>query len=116
MYGVEGAVDIHCHAHEGQQDALAIAKLASASGMKGRPFKSVTGMNRPDVPGAAAVVRGVEDELARWCEETGIEPVRLWSGVDRDRHARSVLAEAAGKEPVTGLRPCGCRSSAAPTR
>ncbi|MDN3353666.1 DUF6282 family protein [Actinomadura sp. DC4] len=80
VYGVEGAVDIHCHSHEGQQDALAIAKLASASGMKGLLFKSVVGMNRPDALGAAAVVRQVEEDLAEWCEETGIEPVRLWSG------------------------------------
>ncbi|HVL35442.1 MAG TPA: hypothetical protein VM489_07230, partial [Burkholderiales bacterium] len=33
--GVKNAIDIHCHAHEGQQDALALAKLASESGMKG---------------------------------------------------------------------------------
>ncbi|MEU9025579.1 DUF6282 family protein [Actinomadura sp. NPDC048394] len=80
VFGVEDAVDIHCHAHEGQQDALAIAKLASASGMKGLLFKSVVGMNRPDAPGPAAVVREVEADLGKWCEEHGIEPVRLWSG------------------------------------
>jgi len=33
--GVTDAVDIHVHAHEGQQDALAVAKLASKSGMGG---------------------------------------------------------------------------------
>jgi hypothetical protein len=102
VYGVEGAVDIHCHAHEGQQDALAIAKLASASGMKGLLFKSVTGMNRPGAPGAAAVVRAVEEELAQWCEETGIEPVRLWSGwIATDTRGMSPV-EAARKELEDG--------------
>ena len=35
VVGVEDAIDIHCHAHEGQQDALGVAKLASKSGMTG---------------------------------------------------------------------------------
>jgi hypothetical protein len=35
VIGVEDAIDIHCHAHEGQQDALGVAKLASKSGMMG---------------------------------------------------------------------------------
>ena len=35
VVGVEDAIDIHCHAHEGQQDALGVAKLASKSGMQG---------------------------------------------------------------------------------
>lgn len=78
--GVEGAVDIHCHAHEGQQDALAVAKLASAAGMGGLLFKSIVGMNRPDAPTAAAAVRGVERALGEWAEETETEPVRVWSG------------------------------------
>jgi hypothetical protein len=29
--GVEDAIDIHCHAHEGQQDALGVAKPASVT-------------------------------------------------------------------------------------
>ena len=29
--GVEDAIDIHCHAHEGQQDALGVAKLATVA-------------------------------------------------------------------------------------
>jgi hypothetical protein len=34
IHGVEGTIDIHTHAHEGQQDALAVAQPASASGMR----------------------------------------------------------------------------------
>lgn len=78
--GVDDAVDIHCHAHEGQQDALGIAKLASAAGMKGLLFKSIVGMNRPEAPSPAAAVREVERDLEEWAQETGIAPVRLWSG------------------------------------
>jgi len=48
--GVAGAIDIHCHAHEGQQDALALAELASESGMRGILYKtigSISGEYRP---------------------------------------------------------------------
>ncbi|WP_285752327.1 DUF6282 family protein [Lentzea sp. NBRC 105346] len=78
VYGVEGAVDIHCHAHEGQQDGLAIAQLASASGVKGLLMKSIVWRGKHDGPLAA--VRDVDQKLRKWCDETGIEPTRLWSG------------------------------------
>src|SRR4051794_15223138 len=39
--GVRGMIDIHCHAEYGQQDALALAKLASESGMFGILYKSI---------------------------------------------------------------------------
>lgn len=80
IHGVEGTIDIHTHAHEGQQDALAIAQLASASGMRGLLLKSVTGMNRADIPGPGAVVRKVTESLRRWGDSAGIEPATLWWG------------------------------------
>ena len=43
VVGVEDAIDIHCHAHEGQQDALGVAKLASKSGMMGLLYKTIGG-------------------------------------------------------------------------
>src|SRR5688572_18751018 len=43
VIGVEEAIDIHCHAHEGQQDALGVAKLASKSGMTGLLYKTIVG-------------------------------------------------------------------------
>ena len=43
VVGVDDAIDIHCHAHEGQQDALGVAKLASKSGMKGILYKTIVG-------------------------------------------------------------------------
>jgi hypothetical protein len=95
VHGVEGAIDIHCHAHEGQQDALAIAKLASASGMGGLLYKSVLGMNRPTAPGPATAVRELERDLIAWGEETGIEPIRVWSGwIATDTRGRSVTEAA----------------------
>jgi len=39
--GVRGFIDIHCHAEYGQQDALALAKLASENGMYGILYKSI---------------------------------------------------------------------------
>src|SRR6476661_48114 len=38
---VRGMIDIHCHAEHGQQDALAVGKLASESGMYGILYKSI---------------------------------------------------------------------------
>src|SRR6478672_8432171 len=73
--GVQDAIDIHCHAHEGQQDALALAKHASKSGMRGILFKTIVGRKRP-----AEAVRKVRAELASWCEDEGAEPVNCWAG------------------------------------
>lgn len=72
---VRDAIDIHCHAHEGQQDALALAKYASECGMAGILFKTITGMSNE-----GATVRQIEDDLAAWAGETGIAPVRCWAG------------------------------------
>ena len=47
VVGVEDAIDIHCHAHEGQQDALGVAKLASKSGMMGILYKTIVGRKDP---------------------------------------------------------------------
>lgn len=103
VHGVRGAIDIHCHAHEGQQDALAVAKLASASGMGGLLFKSVVGRDRTDVTGPAGVVREVTGALHEWCEESGAEPTRLWSGwIVTDTHGLSV-AEACRRQLEDGV-------------
>jgi hypothetical protein len=80
IHGVEGTIDIHTHAHEGQQDALALAQLASASGMHGLLFKSITGRDRTDVIGPGGVVREVDASLRRWAEAVQIEPATLWWG------------------------------------
>jgi hypothetical protein len=75
VYGVEGTIDIHCHAHEGQQDALALAKHASANGMGGLLYKTIVGRQRP-----AEAVRKVQEGLQPWCQEHEVKPVRTWAG------------------------------------
>ena len=73
--GVENAIDIHCHAHGGQQDALALAKFASRSGMRGLLFKTITNWNRP-----ALAVSEVREELERWAAAEDVRPVACWAG------------------------------------
>jgi len=75
VIGVDDAIDIHCHAHEGQQDALGVAKLASKSGMMGILYKTIVGRKDP-----AGTVGGVRSALESWCEEKGLTPVHLWPG------------------------------------
>jgi hypothetical protein len=73
--GVRGVIDVHCHAHDGQQDALDLAKYASANGMRGLLYKSIVGRARP-----AESVRKLLDELNRWADEAGVEPIQAWAG------------------------------------
>jgi hypothetical protein len=73
--GVLDAIDIHCHAHEGQQDALAVAKHASKNGMRGILYKTIVGRSRP-----MDTIHNVEDDLARWCETEDVEPIKCWAG------------------------------------
>ncbi|HEX2229608.1 MAG TPA: DUF6282 family protein [Candidatus Binatia bacterium] len=75
VLGVEEAIDIHCHAHEGQQDALGVAKLASKSGMTGLLYKTIVGRKDP-----AAAVAAVRSALNSWCEEKHFIPVHVWAG------------------------------------
>jgi len=73
---VTDAIDIHCHAHGGQQDALALAKFASVSGMRGLLFKTITDFARP----ADAVAR-TRDALDDWAEaEEDVRPIECWAG------------------------------------
>jgi Family of unknown function (DUF6282) len=75
IIGVEDAIDIHCHAHEGQQDALGVAKLASKSGMTGLLYKTIVGRKDP-----AAAVDAVRSALESWCAEKGLTPAHVWAG------------------------------------
>jgi hypothetical protein len=76
--GVVGAIDIHCHAHEGQADALAIAKLASQSGMSGLLYKTIGPTSGPYRP--AAQVDALREQLHRWSDESEVTPVECWAG------------------------------------
>ncbi len=76
--GVADMYDIHCHAHEGQQDALSLAKLASQSGMRGilyKTLKAITGDYRP-----ARDVAELNQELQAWAEAEGVTPITCYAG------------------------------------
>ncbi len=76
--GVQNAIDIHCHAHEGQQDALSLAKLASENGMAGILYKTIGPISGDYQP--AREVRRVVEALHRWSDQTGIRPIECWAG------------------------------------
>ena len=76
--GVVDAIDIHCHAHEGQQDALALARLASESGMRGILFKTIGAISGEYQPMRA--VDMVRDALSEWAGESGVTPIECWAG------------------------------------
>jgi hypothetical protein len=73
--GVEGAIDLHCHASLGQQDAYSVAQLASKSKFGGILYKSYGTRARP-MPAFRAMV----EELARWAESEQLEPTKCWVG------------------------------------
>jgi len=60
---VKGAIDIHCHAHEGQQDPYALARRASLAEMKGLLFKSIPGED------PVKATQAVQDDVNRWAEK-----------------------------------------------
>jgi hypothetical protein len=79
IQGVKGMIDIHCHAEHGQQDALAVAKLASENGMYGILYKSIGKEDKRSAGPMEDVNRLLED-LDRWSQDTGITPIKAWGG------------------------------------
>jgi hypothetical protein len=88
---VKDAIDIHCHAHEGQQNPFDLARRASQGEMKGILFKSIPG----DDP--AKTVRAVQDDVNRWAEPEKIEPVKCWAGFVCGRQMSPVSAKEASQ-------------------
>jgi len=86
VQNVGGAIDIHCHAHEGQQDALDLAKFASKNGMGGILYKTIVGGHRP-----AETVRRLQEHLHRWCDEEDVPPIQCWAA----------WGVARGSEPIS---------------
>lgn len=94
VFGVQDVIDIHCHAHDGQQDPLELAKYASANGMGGLLYKSIVGRARP-----AESVRRVLEALKPWCDEQGIEAIKGWAGFNIG-HGRELATPAAVREQL----------------
>jgi len=84
---VKDAIDIHCHAHEGQQNPFALARRASLAEMKGLLFKSIPGED------PAEAVREVQDDVNRWAEKEGVNPIRCWAGYVCGRQTAPVSAK-----------------------
>jgi hypothetical protein len=84
---VKDAIDIHCHAHEGQQDPYDLARRASLAEMKGLLFKSIPG----DDPVKAT--QSVQDDVNRWAEKEGVAPITCWAGYVCGRQTAPVSAK-----------------------
>jgi hypothetical protein len=84
---VKDAIDIHCHAHEGQQNPYDLARRASLAEMKGILFKSIPGED------PAKSVRDVQEDVNRWAENEGVEPIRCWAGYVCGRQMEPVSAK-----------------------
>ena len=94
---VKDAIDIHCHAHEGQQNPFDLARRASQAQMKGILFKSIPG----DDP--AEAVRAVQDDVNRWAEKEHVEPVRCWAGFVCGRQMAPVTPKAVSEAIDSGV-------------
>ncbi len=77
--GVARTFDLHCHAHQGQQDPLALAQHASRSEMGGILFKTLD-FNVPPMEKLAEI----EGALNRWADTEKIAPIRCFAGAMTD--------------------------------
>ena len=84
---VKDAIDIHCHAHEGQQNPFDLARRASLAEMKGLLFKSIPGEN------PAKSAREVQEDVNRWAEKNDVTPVTCWAGYVCGRQTAPVSAK-----------------------
>ena len=99
---VRGFIDVHCHAEYGQQDALALAKLASESGMYGILYKSIGKEDKRSAGPMEDVARLVE-QLARWADQTGVRPIKAWGGYALCRDNRPPSAEKVRTQIAAGV-------------
>ncbi len=72
---VTDTIDIHCHAHQGTQDPVAVAKHASKNKMRGILYKTLAERDRP-----TEAVQRIQEACNQWCESEGITPITCWSG------------------------------------
>ena len=100
--GVRGMIDIHCHAEHGQQDAVEVAKLASANGMYGILYKSI-GREDKRFAGPMEDVKLLLEELDRWSQETGVAPIKAWGGYALCRDNRPPSREKVETQVKAGV-------------
>ncbi len=99
---VAGCVDIHCHAHEGQQDALALAILASESLMKGILFKTIGPIAGPYRP--AEEMSSVQRQLDEWASTSGVAPIACWAGYVVTMDSRPPSLDRLAEQLKAGVR------------
>jgi len=95
---VRGAIDLHCHAHEGQQDALDLAKHASRNGVGGLLYKTIVGGTRP-----AETKRRLREALTRWGDEEEVTPIQTWVGWGVARGGLPISAETTREQLEDGV-------------
>ncbi|HEY3152656.1 MAG TPA: DUF6282 family protein [Candidatus Binatia bacterium] len=95
---VKDAIDIHCHAHEGQQDAFDLARRASLAEMKGLLFKSIPGED------PAKAVRDVQEDVNCWSDKEGVKPITCWAGYVCGRQTAPVSAKTVSSMIDGGVR------------
>ncbi len=78
--GVEAAIDVHCHAHQGQQDPIALARHASRAEMGGLLFKTLDFSVDPLVK-----LGEIRDALHAWADAEQVTPTGCWAGLVTDR-------------------------------
>ena len=100
--GLTDAIDIHCHSHEGQQDALALAQLASESGMRGILYKTIGAISGEYEPERA--MQMVREQLARWSDEVKIRPIDCWAGYGVTMDNKAPTVEKLRKNLDDGVR------------
>lgn len=100
--GVAGMIDIHCHAEHGQQDAFAVAKLASENGMRGLLYKSIGGVAGPRAD-TMDHVHKLLDDLHRWADGTGVTPIQAWGGYALTRDNKPPNAEKVCRQLDAGI-------------
>jgi hypothetical protein len=83
---VKDAIDIHCHAHEGQQNPFDLARRASLAEMKGLLFKSIPG-------DPVKSTREVQADVNRWADKEGVAPITCWAGYVCGRQTAPVSAK-----------------------
>ena len=93
---VKDAIDVHCHAHAGQQDALDLLKKASRAEMRGILFKSIIGE-------AGQAVRELQERLDDWAGREGVAPVTCFAGFVCGRQEEPVSARLAEQAVDAGV-------------
>ena len=97
--GVADAIDVHCHAHEGQQDGTALAQHASTSGMGGLLYKTLPKRTAP-----MDALSNIREGLHRWADQEKVEPIGCWAGFLTDSWNGGPTRAAVEPQLAAGVR------------